>query len=163
MKKGSTKSAGKLLETMARAYFDLFMHRAMSMPNVIGDYGLSAMQLRALCVIMPHEPKSMRDVAERIGCAPSNLTGVADHLESRKLVVRMNKAEDRRTKMLSLTPAGVALRAKVLSRFSEPAPWMLALSPEEQRQLLAILQKGLAYEAAHPLPQNGHPAPPPGK
>ena len=120
----------------------------MSMTGVIGEFGLTAMQLRALMVISPDHPERMREVAERIGCGPSNLTGVIDKLEAKRLVERMLQKEDRRTKLLGLTKAGATLRTRILARISAPAPWMLALDPLDQRQLLAILQKGLAFEEA---------------
>ena len=59
--------------------------------------------------------------------------------------VRPGAAEDRRVKMLSLTRAGASLRAGIISRMSEPLPWMLALSERDQKRLRDLLRKGLRF------------------
>ena len=67
-------------------------------------------------------------------------------MSSAELVERRGAANDRRIKMVSLTPGGVALRRRVLARLNEPAPWMLALSEADQRRLRDIFQRALVDE-----------------
>ena len=48
----------------------------------------------------------MREVATYLACNSSNLTGITDRLEDRKLVQRTADPNDRRIKLLVLTPEG---------------------------------------------------------
>ena len=52
----------------------------------------------------------MGRLAETLSCDASNVTGLVDRLESRGLVRRAPSAEDRRVKVLQLTPTGARLR-----------------------------------------------------
>ena len=53
----------------------------------------------------------MSRLADTLSCDASNVTGLVDRLESRGLVRRQPSAEDRRVKVLQLTPAGSRLRS----------------------------------------------------
>jgi MarR family transcriptional regulator, organic hydroperoxide resistance regulator len=61
-------------------------------------------------------------------------------LESRGLVRRQPSAEDRRVKVLQLTPAGARLRSTVLGRITKPPESLSRLSADEQRVLVKILK-----------------------
>ena len=75
----------------------------------------------------------MGRLAEALACDASNVTGLVDRLESRGLVRRKPTAEDRRVKVLELTPAGVRLRSTVLERMTKPPDTLDRLSADEQR------------------------------
>jgi hypothetical protein len=45
--------------------------------------------------------------------------------------------------MIAVTPAGAALRARLLDRISRPPPFIASLSPAEQRQLRDLLLKAV--------------------
>jgi len=64
-----------------------------------------AMALREL-----DEPVPMRELASRLCCDASNVTGIIDRLEARGLVERRMAPDDRRVKRLVLTEAGHRLR-----------------------------------------------------
>lgn len=101
----------------------------------------------------PGRPQQMSEVAATIGCGPSNLTGIIDKLEARGFVKRRPGRGDRRVKEVSLTRTGQAFRNRLLARIREPAPWMRALSAEDQRSLIAIFARALAaapQESASP-------------
>jgi DNA-binding MarR family transcriptional regulator len=71
---------------------------------------------------------------------------VIDKLEARALVERRAIKDDRRVKLLHLTPEGIRMRTKLATALAQPPEWMLSLSDEEQRQLRDILYKALAHE-----------------
>jgi len=125
-------------------------HRAWVKSGAMG-LGLSAFQAMALVFIDPTRPRPMSEVAATVGCGPSNLTGIIDKLEARGLVKRRPSRSDRRVKEVSLTRAGQAFRKRLLARIREPAPWMRALSAEDQRRLIEIFTKALA---AAPAPES---------
>jgi DNA-binding MarR family transcriptional regulator len=57
--------------------------------------------------------RPMGEVADAMCCDPSNVTTMIDRLQGRGLVERTPGSEDRRVKVLSLTPEGRALLRKV--------------------------------------------------
>jgi DNA-binding MarR family transcriptional regulator len=82
----------------------------------------------------------MRNLAKTLSCDASNVTGLADRLEERGLVARQSSPEDRRVKVLRLTPAGERLRASLLSRMASSAHPLSRLSVRQQRELVHILE-----------------------
>ena len=118
------------------------------------SFGLSAFQAMTLVFMDPARPRQMSEVAATIGCGPSNLTGIIDKLEARGLVKRRPGQVDRRVKEVSLTRAGQAFRNRLLARIREPAPWMRALSAEDQRTLIEIFTKAVT---AAPAPAESAP------
>jgi len=139
---------------LPQVFFRVLMsHRAWIKSGAIG-LGLSAFQAMTLLFMDPARPQPMSEVAQTIGCGPSNLTGIIDKLEARGLVKRRPGERDRRVKQVSLTRAGQAFRNRLLARIREPAPWMQALSAEDQRTLVEIFARALA---AAPAPAGSAP------
>src|ERR1700692_3957388 len=79
---------------------------------------LSPIQCHVLHLIEPGRPLPMSRLADTLSCDASNVTGLVDRLESRGLVRRQPSAQDRRVKVLQLTPAGLRLRAQMLRRMA---------------------------------------------
>lgn len=85
---------------------------------------------------------SMGELAGKLWCHVSNLTGVVDRLERQGLARREPHPRDRRTVLVRLTPTGLKLQAVLMRemvRFHEEQVRNLTL--EEQRQLCALLRK----------------------
>ncbi|MFI6865774.1 MarR family winged helix-turn-helix transcriptional regulator [Nocardia sp. NPDC050406] len=91
--------------------------------------GLSAPQAVALRELTG--PMTMRELAERMSCEPSNATFVVDRLERSGYVRRRPHPTDRRAKLLVLTPEGTALREQLLTQLAADSP----LQPLSQREL----------------------------
>jgi DNA-binding MarR family transcriptional regulator len=72
---------------------------------------------------------------------PAAVTALIDRLESRGLVQRRQSPDDRRVKILDLTPAGSRVRARLVRRMCEEPLPLSRLSPREQRTLLKILER----------------------
>ncbi len=70
-----------------------------------------------------------------------NVTGLVDRLEARGLIRRQASSEDRRVKVLELTPAGNRLRSTVLEQMTKPPEILGRLSIEEQQALVKILRR----------------------
>jgi DNA-binding MarR family transcriptional regulator len=105
------------------------------------DADLSPVQWHVLHLIEPGQPVPMRRLAEALSCDASNVTGLVDRLESRGLLQRRASPEDRRVKVLALTPAGVRLRAQLLNRTTHRSHPLSRLSADEQRTLIALLER----------------------
>jgi MarR family transcriptional regulator, organic hydroperoxide resistance regulator len=92
-------------------------------------------------------PKSQRELARRLHYDPSNITALADSLESRGLIERRADPSDRRFRLLALTPEGEQLRVSLEKRLAEPPHFLSRLTPGEQKQLLQLLAKIFAPES----------------
>ncbi|MFC9810807.1 MarR family winged helix-turn-helix transcriptional regulator [Streptomyces virginiae] len=102
--------------------------------------GLTASQATALREMSG--PMTMRDLAERMSCEPSNTTFVVDKLEKQRLIERHPHPTDRRAKHLVLTPEGTALRGRLLDLLHTDSP-LSGLTPEEQRVLHGLLERAV--------------------
>jgi DNA-binding MarR family transcriptional regulator len=87
------------------------------------------------------QPQTMGRMAELLRCDPSNVTGIVDALEERKLARRKPAAADRRVKEIELTAAGRKLRARAVEEMLVPPAWIKDLSATDQRALRDILQR----------------------
>lgn len=99
---------------------------------------LTPPQARALLEL--ERPVPMRAIADRLRCDASNVTGIADRLESRGLLTREPDPADRRIKTLALTDRGRRARAE-LERAVHSSPAMAALSAHERASLRRLLTK----------------------
>ncbi len=88
----------------------LFFAQRANLPPLAAELQLSPAQCHVLHLIEPGRPIPMGQLAETLACDASNVTGLVDRLESRGLVRRRPSAEDRRVKVLELTPTGARLR-----------------------------------------------------
>jgi DNA-binding MarR family transcriptional regulator len=120
-----------------------FFAQRAHLPPVAAGLELSPAQCHVLHLIEPGRPIPMRRLAETLACHASNVTGLVDRLESRGLVRRRVSVEDRRVKVLDLTPAGSRLRALLLDRMATPPVTLRRLSAREQRTLIRILTRVL--------------------
>jgi DNA-binding MarR family transcriptional regulator len=118
----------------------LFVQRA-HLPPVAAALELSPAQCHVLHLIEPGRPIPMGQLAEKIACDASNVTGLVDRLESRGLVRRRPSAADRRVKVLDLTPKGSRLRGLLVDRMTAPPASLQRLTPAEQRALVRILAR----------------------
>lgn len=102
--------------------------------------GLTAPQATALRELTG--PMTMRELAERMSCEPSNATFVVDKLEKRELLERRPHPTDRRAKRLVLTSRGTALREQLLELLGEDSP-LAGLTQEEQETLRRLLERAV--------------------
>jgi len=123
--------------------FDLLMASRPHVPSVAAECGLTPAQCHVLRLLEPDAPLPMRRIADALGCDASNITGIVDRLETRGLVERRTAGRDRRVKELALTPAGVAARAHMLARLTEPPEPIARLSAADQEALCTILRRAL--------------------
>ncbi|TME47850.1 MAG: MarR family transcriptional regulator [Chloroflexi bacterium] len=96
------------------------------------------------------QPQSQRELARRLHYDPSNITALADSLESRGLIERRADASDRRFRLLALTPDGERLRVSLEERLAQPPNFLDRLTPTEQKQLLQLLAKIFDTERRRP-------------
>ncbi|WP_190130614.1 MarR family winged helix-turn-helix transcriptional regulator [Streptomyces mashuensis] len=108
-----------------------------------GRLGLTAPQATALREL--DEPMTMRQLAGRMGCEPSNATFVIDKLEAQGLMERRPHPTDRRAKQLVLTEQGTAMRNDLMTLLEEGSP-LGGLTAEERDALYGLLERALGPE-----------------
>ena len=113
------------------------------LPSSGAEFDLSPVQCHVLHLIEPERPLPMGRLAETLSCDASNVTGLVDRLEGRGLVQRRPSDDDRRVKVLDLTPTGSRLRALLIDRMTTPPATLGRLSVREQRTLVRILTRML--------------------
>jgi len=128
-----------------RLLVKFFFTQRADLPMLASKFELSPAQCHVLHLIEPDRPIPMGRLAEALACDASNVTGLVDRLESRGLVRRQPSAEDRRSKVLELTPAGVRLRSIVLQHMTTPPKILHRLSADEQRALVKMLERLLEH------------------
>jgi DNA-binding MarR family transcriptional regulator len=117
-----------------------FVQRA-HLPEWGAQFGLSPVQCHVLHLIEPEQPTPMNRLAGALSCDASNVTGLVDRLESRGLVRRRASADDRRVKVVDLTPTGSRLRAQLLERMTAQEHPLSRLSARDRRALVRILER----------------------
>src|SRR4051794_35951207 len=75
-----------------------------SWPALAAELELSPAQCHLLQLMDPDQPMPMGQLASALSCDASNVTGLVDRMESRGLLQRRPSHEDRRVKVLTLTP-----------------------------------------------------------
>ena len=92
-------------------------------------------------------------IAEMMGFTRGAVSKLADRLIERGLVAREADADDGRAQILTLTAKGRRLTPKFAALADEnEAECFGGLSPDERRDLRAILEKTIARQALHVSP-----------
>ncbi len=107
-----------------------FFHRS-------AEFDFSPQQAKAFHEL--RRPLSMGELADRLFCDASNVTGIVDRLESRGLVERQPDPDDRRVRRLVLTADGQALWRAHNERVLEGMPCVANLSGDQCRTLHELL------------------------
>jgi MarR family transcriptional regulator, organic hydroperoxide resistance regulator len=139
----ATKTPPTAAHEAQRLFFDIGMAQRQRAGAALAELGLTFSQAHALRLLDREEPTPMSALAEKLFCDASNVTGIADRLESRGLIERRSAEGDRRVKALVLTRAGAELRDRVYELMSEPPAPIAALSSADQRALRDILRRAV--------------------
>jgi DNA-binding MarR family transcriptional regulator len=132
----ATGTAGEAWALLARL---LFLHGKPRFPMIARELDLHPGQ--AIVVRLLAEPRQMGELADAMHCDNSNITGIVDRLEERGLVERRAAENDRRVKLIVLTPDGKQLREELNARMAEPPEALTRLSEEDLTTLRDILAR----------------------
>jgi DNA-binding MarR family transcriptional regulator len=141
-KKDAAESVDAVERELTERFFGVMQRIRQFTSGQSAELGLSVVQARALVALRESVP--MRTLADRLGLDPANLTSVVDRLEERGLVTRQPHPQDRRVKLLELTPTGRASSDDLLERVFRVNPVFSGLSSGEQSRLSDLLAKVLA-------------------
>ncbi|MFI1799996.1 MarR family winged helix-turn-helix transcriptional regulator [Streptomyces sp. NPDC020379] len=110
-------------------------------------HSLTGAQAKVLA-LLAGEPQPMRRIAQQLRCEPSNVTGIVDRLESRRLAERRPDPDDRRVKLAAATPEGTATAARLRESLNFAREPLAGLSTGERTVLRDLLQRMLGEDPA---------------
>jgi len=133
---------GEMFLSLAMVYDTISSH----FNKRLGRYGLSFPAFNLMMIL--HSP-SYRDTGcpmSRLGelllVSKANVTGLADSLQRKGLVRRVEAENDRRIKLLQLTPEGTSLSGKLLpAHLAEVVRVLQGVSRRERATLRDLLRK----------------------
>lgn len=108
--------------------------------EVAETLGMTFFRAKALRHLLPG-PLTMRELTSRLSTEKPYTTLIVDDLEKRGYVARSAHPDDRRSKIVALTPAGVAAAEQAERILARPPPALLALTPDELAALDRIMAK----------------------
>jgi MarR family transcriptional regulator, organic hydroperoxide resistance regulator len=89
------------------------------------------------------------EIGEKMMVTVSNLTGIVDRLEEKKLVARERDARDRRVVRVMLTDKGLKVYRNTIPVFEKSiAQFFSPLSKDQQKELAALLRKLIRITSA---------------
>ena len=141
-----TKPAKTPAHEAQRLFFEIGMEARQRAGRRLMEEGLSFPLAHVLRLIDPERPRPLGELAELLACDASNVTALADRLESKGLAERQPDPADRRVKALALTREGARMRERVFDLMSEPPPAIAALSVADQRALRDILRRAVKIQ-----------------
>jgi DNA-binding MarR family transcriptional regulator len=108
----------------------------------MAQYELRTVDFSVLSLLQANPNITQKRLSQAIGVSPPNLAILLDRLEERGLLARHRNPLDKRSQILSLTPAGARLCARAERTASELERDATAMLTEAERtRLLELLQK----------------------
>ena len=104
------------------------------------QHSLTGAQARLLS-LLTLGPLPMRQLARKLRCEPSNVTGIVDRLESRDLVERRPDPSDRRVKVAACTDEGLRVARSLRDSLDFAREPLAGLSEEERELLRGLLTR----------------------
>jgi MarR family 2-MHQ and catechol resistance regulon transcriptional repressor len=138
MKKSDPITAPRLWLVMMRSY------RALSLlaEQSIAQAGLGLSDFAALEALLHKGPLRISQIQEKVGLASGSMTAAVDRLERLGLIVRKASSDDRRARVVELTPQGRRLAAACFERHAKDLEALMsALSEKEMLQLYESAKK----------------------
>src|SRR5690242_13049405 len=137
----SSKSKEARARRVWQLMFDFLMRTAPHRTDVLGRFGLTPNDSRALSSLSQEKGRTMRSLADEWRCDASNATWIVDRLERAGLAVRRDQPNDRRVKLVLLTAKGVRLKAELMEAFYAPPAELFTLDAAELTSLERLLER----------------------
>ncbi|CAM3567266.1 MarR family transcriptional regulator [Polaromonas hydrogenivorans] len=103
---------------------------------------ITPVQYAILQSVHNHPNTDQRTLANLVSLDTSTTAGVVDRLEARGLLTRNASPDDRRVRLLTLTPAGEQLLAEAIPRMERVQELILApLTPSQRIDFMELLNK----------------------
>jgi DNA-binding MarR family transcriptional regulator len=83
--------------------------------RVLGELGMAFTQMKALFILSEHEQLSVKDIAGRLAMSLPAMSRSVDGLVQRGYVARKECTSDRRSRLVTLLPAGRDVLGRVMA------------------------------------------------
>jgi DNA-binding MarR family transcriptional regulator len=124
------------------ALLEFLMTSKQGLMAVGKEYDLTPLQATTLALVDKNNPKPMNTFQKLYSCDASNVTGIVDGLEEKKLAMRGELPDDRRVKTILLTAEGIAVQERLIDSFMQIDTVILGnLSKDELASFKAIIIK----------------------
>ena len=115
----------------------------------IKDTGLGLTDFVALEALLHKGPLTITEIQSKVPLALGSMTAAVDRLEKKGLILRTPSPDDRRAKVLKLSPKGKAMVEAVFARHAADLETAMAvLNKREKRQLHDLLKRVGLFAAA---------------
>ena len=104
--------------------------------RVLGELGLAFTQMKALFILSEHEALSVKDVAGHLSMSLAAMSRSVDGLVQRGYVARNECASDRRSRLVTLLPAGRDVLERVLAARGAALVEFASELPDAERDAL---------------------------
>lgn len=131
--------AGHLIRRLHQQSVQVFVQRTQA-----AGFDLTPVQFAALDAIHANPATDQARVAEFIGYDRATIGGVIDRLEQKGWVRRVVSERDRRSRQLSLTPAGKRVRSSLLPIVTDlQEEILLSLGHSDRERFLRLARQAL--------------------
>ena len=121
---------------------ELLLQAKRQLITIGNEFGLTGMQTFTLVLTDPDELQPMNNLCSVFCCDASNMTGIIDGLEQKKLARRQSHPKDRRIKVVRLEPEGLKVRTQIMQHLTDRNSELFGkLTDAETKQLVVLLQK----------------------
>jgi DNA-binding MarR family transcriptional regulator len=107
------------------------------------QFELTLPQAHLLQVLYKGPARTMATIAEALACDASNVTGIVDRLEARRLIVRRSAKHDRRVRTIALTAQGLSVVGELIRRMMEPPDGFLRLTAPKLSVLQSLVRQAI--------------------
>jgi len=115
----------------------------------VRESGLGLTDFAALEALLHVGPLTITEIQSKVPLALGSMTAAVDRLEKKGLILRTPSPEDRRAKVLKLSPKGRAVVEAAFRRHAADLETVMAvLDQREKRQLHGLLKKVGLFAAA---------------
>ena len=143
----TTKSPIDALEDLPGHYIRRLQQIAVGIfMDETADVNVTPVQFALLFAASQQAGLDQRTLAGRIGLDTSTIGAVVDRLESRELIERKVSPDDKRVRLLSVTPAGKKLLQGVMPAMLRAQDRMLAPLPKADRAKFMAMVKRIVEE-----------------
>ena len=118
--------------------------------RVLGELGLAFTQMKALFILSEHDRLSVKDISGRLSMSLPAMSRSVDGLVQRGYVARHECASDRRSRLVTLLPAGREVLGRVLAARGAALVEFAAELPDAERGALHAALLPIAERLSSP-------------
>ena len=110
--------------------------------DTLRPYGITVRHFGLLTLLHARGPSSQQAIARALMVSATMVTQLVDHVEALGLAARRRNPDDRRSYLVTLTPAGRRTLRRATTDFEGlNARWTAALGADGDRELQGLLRK----------------------